>query len=240
MDVLRRAASALAAAAIGVAPSAAAAGEGSAPHAAPSILAVTPALEGDRLVCRVATEGIPSERAAESMLGGLPSTVEFALALLDSRDRLVAESQVTFRLAFDLWEEVFRVDGGGAERRFETLEATRRFLADFERLPVAPRALLDAGARYRVRVALLHHAIAPPERSRVGAWIAGEADAGPGEEPSRDPDGREVSLSLGGLIRAVFGGARGEEASAAEGTSAWFRVEDLARAAFRTEGGDLR
>ncbi|MFN0152112.1 MAG: DUF4390 domain-containing protein [bacterium] len=199
-----------------------AAGASEAPLA---ILAVTPAVDGERLVCGVASAGLPSARAIESMQGGLPSTVEYALSLLDASDRTIAESRVTFRLAFDLWEETFRVDGAGTGQRFDDLDAVRQFLASAPALPVAPLDRLARGERYRIRAALLHRAIATVERARLGAWFSGEEQGA-----SRDPDGREVSLSIGRLIRTIYGGARDADPPPVIAVSRWFAPDELAPA----------
>ncbi len=200
-----------------------------------AILTVTPAVDGDRVVCGVASTGLPSARAIESMQGGLPSTVEYAFSLLDASDRTIAESRFTFRLAFDLWEETFRIDGAGVARRFDDLEAMRGFLANPHALPVAPLDRLARGERYRVRAALLHRAIATVERTRLGAWFSGED-----EGASRDPDGREVSLSIGRLIRTIYGGARDEDPPAVIAVSRWFAPEELSAAAAASDADSAR
>ncbi len=194
---------------------------------APKILSVSPALDEGNLVCRVRTEGLPTEKAARSMRGGLPSSVDLVIELVNERDELLIRRRHSFRVAFDLWEEIFRVDDGAKESRFNTLESVRGFLSDMERLAVMPVASIRTGAGggpFKLRAALVSHAIAPAEKTKIGEWIAGDGGSG----TDRNADEREVSLGIGSLIRFVFGGTvEGKGTPAVAGASVWFRVEDL-------------
>jgi hypothetical protein len=151
--------------------------------------------------------------------------VEVVLELRSGGGEPIVQREVHFRLAFDLWEEVFRVDGNGGEWRMEDLGGVERFLERLTHLPVAPFSALAPNARYRISVRLLCHPIAPVEKLRIGEWVAGG-----GAGTSRDPDEREVSLGLGKVIRFFFGGARPEDAPGGEGISPWFTPEELADA----------
>lgn len=204
------------------------------PRAAePRVVSVSPAIRGDDLVCDVETRGLPTEEAARSMRGGLPSGVEIVVDLVGGTDETIVRRRVFFRLSYDLWEEVFRAEEGGSERRFDTLGSLRSFLETMNGLPVAPLAGLSNDARYRIRVDLVPHAIAPAERARIADWIAGEGGSeGRGASgTARDADEREVSFGLGSLIRFFYGGANEESSARAAGESDWFRIEEIGHAA---------
>jgi hypothetical protein len=102
----------------------------------PRIVAVEPLKTGEVLACRVRTANLPGAKLTSSMKSGLPSAIEMALEVLDPKDRVVIGRRVTFRLAFDLWEETFRVEGGGEERDFTSQDELEAFLAELPRLPV--------------------------------------------------------------------------------------------------------
>ena len=193
----------------------------------PKILSVSPALDEGNLVCSVKTEGLPTDEAARSMRGGLPSSVDLVIELVNERDETLIRRRHSFLVAFDLWEEIFRVDDGAKDSRFDTLESVRDFLSDMERLVVTPVVSIGAGAGggpYRLRAALVSYAIAPAEKTKIGEWIAGDGGSG----TDRNADEREISLGIGSLIKFVFGGAaEGKGTPAAAGVSVWFRVEDL-------------
>ncbi|MFH1278221.1 MAG: hypothetical protein ABIK65_07575 [Candidatus Eisenbacteria bacterium] len=188
----------------------------------PRVLSVTPAAREGDLVCRVETEGLPTEKAARSMGGGLPSAVDVVIELVDEEGEIAIRSRITIRVSFDLWEEIYRVEGGAAARSMKEMDEVRAHLADLRSLPVAPLASLAGGRRYRIRVGLVSHAIAPAEKTRFGDWIAGDG-AGTGS----DAEGREVTFGLGNLIRFVFGGSAGGEPPAGIGESVWFRPSEL-------------
>lgn len=220
-EVLSAACALAAIGALGAAPLALAAGT------EPRILSVEPLRVGELLACRVATANLPGETLATSMQSGLPSAVEIVLDVLDTKDRVVAGNRVTFRLAFDLWEETFRVEGAGEERDFTTRGELETYLAAPPRLPVAPISGLAPDARVRLRVGVLLHALAPRESDRLASWVSGEASADSRPNPVANEDGREVVVSLGKIIRYFFDEARGEEAVSAVATSGWFTPKDL-------------
>lgn len=190
----------------------------------PRVVSVAPAVIGDGLVCDVTTSGLPTEKAVRSMGGGLPSAVDLVIELVDGEGDVVERRRVTYRIVFDLWDEIFRVESDRADVPVEGIEGVRAFLARFDALPIASIASLAGSDRYRLRVGVVSHAIAPSEKSRIGGWIAGEG-AGTGE----DTDEREVTLGLGSLIRFVFGGSGDGDLPAGVGESPWFRPDDLAR-----------
>jgi hypothetical protein len=200
-------------------------------HAAePALVAVEPARSATHVTCTVRTAHLPGDRLSASLESGLPSAIEMDLDLFDARDRVVGTNRVFLRLTFDLWEEVFRVEGAGEPRDFPDLAGLEGFLGRIPRLPVAALGPLDGAKQHRVRVGLQLHPIAPKETERLGAWVAGES----GERETADPDGREVSVSLGEVIRFFYRGARRAGAAESERFSAWFVPDALAAA----EGGD--
>jgi hypothetical protein len=210
----------------------AAAGVDSPGEHAPHIVSVSPAIAGERLVCNLETRGLPTDDAARSMRGGLPSGVEIAVELRGSGEETIVRRRVFFRLSFDLWDEIFRVEEDGSEARFETLASLRSFLETFEGLPVAPLRALAGDEGYRLHVDLVSHAIMPAERARIGEWIAGEGSAGArsGSGTARDSDEREVSFGIGSLIRFFYGGSSEAKPTAVCASSEWFRPEELSRA----------
>ncbi len=183
--------------------------------------AAIPARAGDLVVCRLQTTGLPGEKLLQSMRSGLVSAVELDLAVIDDRDRLVADHHVTLRLAFDLWEEVFSVRSDGREQRFRSLEDLQAYLGELDGLPVVPVGRLGPEGRYRLRVGLRLHAIAPDERARVEDAIVGV------RRPGRDGlDQQEAQVSLGRLIRFFYKGDRGDGEQ--EILSAWFTGREMA------------
>jgi len=188
----------------------------------PRVVGVIPSVRGGRLVCTVRTGGLPTERARRSMRGGLPSSIDVVLELLDAREEIVVRRRVTFRLAYDLWEEVYRIDDGVSGGRYESIESVRLFLSELDALPVATLAALSPEGSYRLRVLLLSHAIAPSQKRRIGAWITGE-----GSGTAQDADEREVSLGFDTLIRFFFGGGAEGKSASGRGASSWFRPVEL-------------
>lgn len=201
------------------------AGPAPAADGAARVTAVTPARAGGLVVARLTTAGLPGEKLLQSMRSGLVSAVELDLALLDAGEDVLGGNQVFLHLGFDLWEEVFSVRADGAERRFRTLADLQAYLADLAGVPVAPAGGLAPDGRYRLRVALQLHPIAPAQQERVREVIAG------GQPPRREGlDQQEAQVSLGRLIRLFYAGGGGG-AGGQEIQSAWFTARELRDAA---------
>jgi hypothetical protein len=185
------------------------------------VTAVAPQRTGDLLVAHLDTRGLPGDKLLQSMRSGLVSAVELDLVLLDEDEHVVAGNRVSLQLAFDLWEEIFSVRADGSERRFRTLDNLEAYLADLRGVPVAPVSALEDAGRYRLRIALAVHPIAPAERDRVEGVIAGES------RPRREgQDEQEAQVSLGKLIRFFYKGG-GEGGGGQEILSAWFTRREL-------------
>jgi hypothetical protein len=205
--------------------------------AEPSIDRVAPARGNAVLTADVSTSGLPGGTLEASLLSGLPSAIELRLEALDARDRPLGETRLYYRIAFDLWDELYRVEGPGVKAmpaepagpaspsyRFEDLAALRDFLAFLSGLPVVSWSAIDPAVRHRVRVGGRLHRIAPRETARLERWVAG----GDVSRAAADPDGREVSVGLGDVIRFFYKGSKKEDGSQlAERFSAWFLPADL-------------
>lgn len=188
---------------------------------AAQITSVAPARVGDLIVAHLRTTGLPGQKLLQSMRSGLVSAVELDLALLDERERVVGGNSVSLQLAFDLWEEVFSVRADGSERRFRGLADLQAYLAELAAVPVIPLDQLTAGGRYRLRVGLLVHPIAPAQQERVENVIVGD------QRPRREgQDQQEASVSLGRLIRMFYQGG-GDGDAGRQTLSAWFNRGEL-------------
>lgn len=185
------------------------------------VSAVEPVRVDSLLAAHVRTVHLPGGRILASLDSGMPSAIQFRLEARDERDRTVARNDVLYRIVFDLWEEVFRLQGGGATTSFADAAALERFLADLPRVPVAPIGALAGDRRHRIGVACRLHPIAPRETERLEQWVSGAPDREEGA------DGREVSIGLGDVIRFFYKGGKRDEDFGAERFSPWFVPDAL-------------
>jgi hypothetical protein len=222
MELLMHRAAAALAGALALAagePAAGSAGDG----AAPAIDSVAPVRADDVLAATVRTSRLPGSRLATSIASGLPSAIEMRLEALDRKNRRVGANRLLWRITWDLWDEVLRIEGPDAVHRLDDLASLEGFLAELKDLPVTRLAALDVAAEHRLRVACRLHPIAPPEAERLSRWVAG------GEaRRAEDPDGREVSVGLSQLIRFFYKGAARDPDELDERFSAWFVPAELA------------
>ena len=187
----------------------------------PQLVRVTPTKTDGLLTCRLQTLGLPGEKQLQSMRSGLISAIELDLALVDEDENTLSGNSLTLSFGFELWEEVFSVRQDTLEHRFNTLAAMQDYLADLKGLAVAPASSLTNNGRYRLRVDLIVHAIAPAEQERVEDVIVG--DQRPQLEGRHQ---QEASVSLGHLIRLFYkGGRQGREGQMM--MSQWFRPKEV-------------
>jgi hypothetical protein len=198
---------------------------GAAAAQAPGLHSVEPGRDGPLLTARVRTTHLPGSDIAASLDSGLPSAIEMQLDLHDERDRTVAEERVLFRVAYDLWDEVFRVEGGGADERFADLASLQHFLEVLPRLPVASFASVAGAQRHRIRAQCRLHMIAPRETERLERWVTG------GTDRRESADGREISVGLSDVIRFFYKGAKRDADEASERFSPWFVPDELPESA---------
>ncbi|MEZ5064433.1 MAG: DUF4390 domain-containing protein [bacterium] len=197
----------------------------------PTIDDVMPMRIGDLLASAVHTSHLPGAVIAGSLESGLPSAVELSLDLRDDHDRTVAQRTVFYRIAFDLWEEIFRLQGPGEDRTFPDLRSLESFLSDIPRVSVASLDRLDPRERHRIRVGCRLHPVAPRETERLDEWLGGETpDAQESRRNANSASEREVSVSLGRVIRFFYRGQRDDEEVASR-FSAWFVPDDLPESA---------
>jgi len=81
----------------------------------------------------------------------------------------------TFRVAYDLWDEVYLVeerdDAGARTSREKTRAAAIRRVTTLDRLPVAESARMPEGARYVVRVIVEVNPVSPELSAQVRRWL---------------------------------------------------------------------
>ncbi len=187
------------------------------------LVRATPSVVGGRLVCRLETAGLPGEKQLQSMKSGLISSVDLNLALENEAGNIVGGQNLSLRMGFDLWEEIFSLDTDGHQKRFKTLDDLQKYLAEINDLPVGPYALVGTDGKFRLRVSLTVHSIAPEEQARVEDVIAGD------RRPHREgQDQQETSVSLGHLIRFFYKGE--DQGDGQDLQSPWFTRKDLANA----------
>jgi hypothetical protein len=145
------------------------------------------------------------------------------LTALDPNDHPVVENRLFLRIAWDLWDEVVKVDGPGESRQLESLAALQGFLAELPELPVGALASLDPHTRHRLRVECRLHPVAPRETERLTRWVAG------GDEPGSAPatDRHEVSVGLSDVIRFFYKGSKRDADELDPRFSPWFVPAEL-------------
>lgn len=167
----------------------------------PAVTGVQVARDGDQVVCRLTTRGLPGDKILSTLSSGLESAIEIRLEL-QGDDVRVSPRSYLLRLSYDLWEEVYTVYTSGGTQRFGDAKGLIAFLAAPPPLVIAPLAELDARRAVRLVAGLKLMPLAPAERGRMQEMVSG---VNAGKRRAGD-EGQEVSVSLGTLIRFFYRG----------------------------------
>jgi hypothetical protein len=185
--------------------------------ATPAVDEVTPGRLGDILDATVRTSNFPGDRLTTSLKSGLPAAIEMDVTALDRQNHAVTENRLFFRIAWDLWDEVVKVDGPRDSQQLPSLASLGGFFDELRDLPVGPFAALDPNAEHRLRVECRLHPVAPRETERLTQWVAGGDTS-----TSTGGDEREVSVGLTDVIRFFYKGSKKDADALDPRFSAWF------------------
>jgi hypothetical protein len=168
-----------------------------------AITAVHVARTDTLVVCHLDTRGLPDPPSRDTLASGLPSALVLALTLEDDRGDRVGTRRVEVRLEPDLWEGTLVVKTPLADHRLASVDELPAFLATLGPLPVAPVSALSPSRRWRLRVQLAVHPLAPTEVARVRQIFT--------EERAPVSSRQEVSVGLRSLVNVFFGDPPDEE-----------------------------
>jgi len=156
------------------------------------------------------------DRTAMTVDSGLPGTCVYRLRLEDREKRTVAEQWVEMSLRLDLWENVYRLEGTGPPRSFDTLAAADSAWSRLRGHGLVAIDRLQPGAEYRLVVGIAVQPLAPEDRERVSRYVSRNSGGA----------GEELAIDVGKVVSRLFRGS--DEGAAAGGhVGPYFRPQDL-------------
>jgi hypothetical protein len=119
------------------------------------------------------------ERVGESLLRGMPATLELKAELWRRRngwfDRLESGYQAQVRIQYEAWSEQFRIEGpAGRVTRVGTIDSTASALSLPWSLPVGRVGALQPSSRYYVVVNAVLKPLSVEDVAEVEGWLSGE------------------------------------------------------------------
>jgi hypothetical protein len=119
------------------------------------------------------------ERVAESLLRGMPATLELKAELWRRRngwfDRLESGYQAQVRVQYEAWSDQFRIEGpAGRVVRVGTIDSAAAALSLPWSLPVGRVGALVPAARYYVVVNAVLKPLSVEDVAEVEGWLSGE------------------------------------------------------------------
>ena len=163
-------------------------------------------------------ENLLDERTALTVDSGLPGTCLMHLRLEDREASAIAEQFLEWTLRFDLWENVYRLEGPHGSRVYPTMAAADSSWSRLRSHLVCPSDRLHADRDYRLVVRVAVEPLAPEDRERLGRYVRRNAGGA----------GEALAVDLGAAFSRLFGGGRAPE-SALDAATEYFRIGDLER-----------
>lgn len=170
---------------------------------ATEITSVTPERQGAWLTLSIQARDLLDARTRSTVESGLPGTCVYRVDLIDEDEIIAGQRLLSYALRFDVWEELYRLEGPDGERAYSSLAEADSSWAHLNGVRVARLADLQANMRYRIRVHVAVRPIAPEDRLRVAEFV-NQSSAGKNEE---------MHIDIGALFARLVGDApqRAEE-----------------------------
>jgi len=171
---------------------------------------------GDQLQVDVVATDLLDQRTSMTIESGLPGTCVYGLRLEDDEQQPVVERWVEMSLRFDLWENIYRLDGLGGPRSFTTLAAADSAWSRIEVPGFCAAARLRSDASYRLILTIAVQPLAPEDRERLSRYVSRNSGGG----------GEELALDVGKVLARLFRGTGNGKRSGLH-VGEFFRLGDL-------------
>jgi hypothetical protein len=163
-----------------------------APPKTPNALPVRSAafgLEDKRVVLSVSFRDVIDAEISKKLLNGFPTVISVRGYLFrETGGDPIALTAKTCRVAYDLWDEVFRIQlaqpGIHSTTVAVNLEGVLRNCAEVRKIPLVDRSLLRDGARYFVATLVEVNPVSAETLDRIKKWVArpnATSGIGPGD-----------------------------------------------------------
>jgi len=165
---------------------------------ATEIISVQPERRDGWLRLAVHARDLLDDRTRSTVESGLPGTCVYRIVLVNDQGAISAQRLLSFALRFDVWEELYRLDGPGGEQVFSSLADADSAWANLENIAIARLNTLRETSQYRLQVFVAVRPIAPEDRLRVAEFV-NQSSAGQSEE---------MHIDIGALVSRLVGGRR--------------------------------
>lgn len=198
----------------------------------PAIAGVRVYVAGNVIVTEVRCVHLFTEQVIGTVESGLPAVVELAYRLLDKKHNDVHRGVHSFRLGYDVWDDVYSFERGDSTAQFASFDELRRAVEQLRRVPIVGIHDVQAAGVYSIELSVAVHPLRGGEQGEIVGWVDETVRA------SSDGSWREQLLNVNGLIHRFF-----SRDQAPSNQSDWFETILFTPASLpldRTGGGGER
>jgi hypothetical protein len=198
----------------------------------PAIASARVYVEHSRIVTDLDCARLFSEQIIGTVESGLPAVVELLYKLTDDEDKDVRRGVHTYRLHYDVWDDVYALERGGASETFSSFIELRSAVERMRAVPIVPVDDIEPGGVYAIELSIAVHPLRGGEQKRIVGWVDENVRG------TSDGSWHEQLLNVNGLIHRFFSRDRDDS-----NRSEWFRTIMFTPASLplaRADEGDSR
>lgn len=183
---------------------------------------IQPFRDGDTLKCSFASPDLFDGRVGKALLSGLPVLVELHSQILQTGSS--PRKMERYRLSYDIWEDVFRMESKGFNKSFSSFEDLKNWWNPRPEVHIAETENLregDLSLKLRMRVVLLSRS----QGEKLREWILNPAEVEDNSPSYRRDTG--FTLNLNRLVSFFFNKDDISETFEVTSKSSEFQLADL-------------
>ncbi len=183
---------------------------------------IQPFRDGDTLKCSFASPDLFDGRVGKALLSGLPVLVELHSQILQSGSS--PRKMERYRLSYDIWEDVFRMESKGFNTSFKSFEELQNWWNPRPEVHISELGTLgdeDISLKLRMRVVLLSRS----QGEKLREWILNPAEVEDNSPSYRRDTG--FTLNLNRLVSFFFNKDDISETFEVTSQSGQFKLADL-------------
>ena len=189
----------------------------------PAIVRVQLAVEDGYITGDVTSSGLFSERITGTVQSGLPAVVDLFYYLSTPEGGTAADNVLSFSLHYDVWEDVYSIDGPDSIVAYPTFAEMQRAIQELDNLKLVSLDSLDPDRSYRVHMSVVVNPLRGADREEIAGWVSENMRS------SEDDAWHGQVLNLNELISHFLSRERG-----VVNQSSWYKSEFVKLDSLRT------
>jgi len=116
----------------------------------PSILSVKLYIKNGYLTGDIFSTGLFSDRITGTIQSGLPAVVKLDYRLIDIRTYTIFEGEISWKLQYDLWDNIYSVSDGDTTSILNSFESMKHLMENLRAVSLLPARKMIKGRPYKL------------------------------------------------------------------------------------------